>query len=195
MDDASVIRLSLGEPARFELIFARHFREISRFLVRRAGHSVAEDLAAETFLQAFISRHRYRSEWPSARPWLFGIATNLLRHHAREEFARLRALSRLAQATEIPTGPEESAEVSWELSVVVEAVASLDTRDRDVLLLFVWADLTYRDIAIALDIPEGTVRSRLNRARGAVREATWQAFEAQTGTPTSADAMARREPR
>ena len=87
---------------------------------------------------------------------LFGIATNLLRHHLRSEARRLRAYARVDRPPDIRE--------------IAAALAQLSTDERDVLLLFAWADLRYEEIAVALQMPIGTVRSRLNRARGRLRE-------------------------
>jgi RNA polymerase sigma-70 factor, ECF subfamily len=76
--DAAVIERSRGEPERFAVIVDRHFGEIHRYLARRAGEKTADDLAAEVFLAAFAQRQRYDAARPSARPWLYGIATNLV---------------------------------------------------------------------------------------------------------------------
>jgi RNA polymerase sigma-70 factor (ECF subfamily) len=101
----------------------------------------------------------------SARPWLYGIASNLVRRHYRQEERRLRAYAR--------TGVDRVGETSlpWTLgSALAEALAVLQPAYRDVLLLFVWGELDYDEIATALSIPVGTVRSRLSRARTQVRE-------------------------
>lgn len=106
-----------------------------------------------------------------ARPWLFGIATNLVR-------TRLRARSRSAQAHErlqartrtLSNGGITVDDLPLLAPELVEALETLPPSERDALLLFAWADLTYRDIATALEIPVGTVRSRLHRARRAIRK-------------------------
>src|ERR671936_2918855 len=92
--DAQTIAASLEDAARFELIFDRHFVATNRYLYRRAGREIADDLAAETFAQAFDHRHGYDPAREDARPWLFGIASNLMRHHRRAERRRLLAYVR-----------------------------------------------------------------------------------------------------
>lgn len=170
--DSAVIAASLVDPAAFGAIFDRHYAHINRYLARRVGPALADELAAETFVIAFRSRGRYDRSAADARPWLFGIAANLARRHWRTERRRLRAYARSGID---PVG-DESAEVDSRLDAaaagpqLAAALASLSGRDREVLLLFAWADLSYEEISAALAIPVGTVRSRLSRARARIRE-------------------------
>jgi RNA polymerase sigma factor (sigma-70 family) len=158
--DADAISDSLRDPGAFVTILDRHFDAIRDYLARRLGDDVAADLASETFTRAFDGRKRYDLGHPDARPWLYGIASNVMRRHARDERRRLRAYAKLASQ---PHAPErESSSLSAD---VAEALAALSPAEREVLFLFAWADLSYDDIARALDIPVGTVRSRLGRAR------------------------------
>jgi RNA polymerase sigma-70 factor (ECF subfamily) len=167
-----VIWRSLREPDAFATIFDRHSATIGRYLARRVGRDTAQDLLAETFLAAFRGRHGYDRARPVARLWLFGIATRILAGHWRTEQRRLRLLAAVPVETATP-GPEDrvaAAVSAWQLrGPLATAVAGLPRGDRDVLLLIAWADLTYPEVAAALDIPTGTVRSRLNRARRAMR--------------------------
>ena len=78
----------------FAVIFDRHFVAIHRYLVRRIGTPVADDLAGDVFRVAFERRHDFDLSSESARPWLYGIATNLLRSERRSESRKLRALQR-----------------------------------------------------------------------------------------------------
>jgi RNA polymerase sigma-70 factor (ECF subfamily) len=171
--DAQIIAASRSEPHAFATIFDRHFDAVHRYLARRVGADLADDLAAEAFTEAFNVRARFDTARTDARPWLFGIATNLLRHHRRSEARRLRAYARVDR----PPGTYEAEGViearldaQRAAPMIAAALAQLSTDERDVLLLYAWADLRYEEIAIALEIPIGTVRSRLNRARGRLRE-------------------------
>jgi RNA polymerase sigma factor (sigma-70 family) len=146
----------------FEELFERQFDSVYGYLARRVGPEIARDLASETFTRAFAAWKRFDPERGQARPWLFGIANNLLRRHYRDEERRLRALARLDVHRE-PVSPEEPR--------LAEALAMLPREERDVLLLFAWAELAYAEIASVLDVPVGTVRSRLHRARAHVRVA------------------------
>ncbi|WP_405741586.1 sigma-70 family RNA polymerase sigma factor [Streptomyces sp. NBC_00028] len=175
--DASVVERSWAEPDAFELLFHRYADDIHRYVARRLGPEAADDLMAETFVVAFQQRRRYDLTRPHARPWLYGIVSNLVGQHRRAEARRLRALSRVA-ATGSGDGGEAladrvAARVSAERTraELAGALAKLPARYRDVLLVIAWGDLDYAEAAEALGIPVGTVRSRLHRARTRLREA------------------------
>ncbi|MDG4802187.1 RNA polymerase sigma factor [Micromonospora sp. WMMD980] len=168
--DDDLIGLSIAEPERFAPLFDRHAAAVHRYLARRIGQP-ADDLLAETFLVAFRQRAGYRPD-VGVRPWLFGIATNLLRRHLRSEERRYRALARLAAAEPTPPVEEEAIDRLDARALrrdLASALAALHRRDRDVLLLTAWAGLSYEQIAAVLDVPVGTVRSRLHRARRLTR--------------------------
>jgi RNA polymerase sigma-70 factor (ECF subfamily) len=173
--DAAVIASSLTNASAFGQIFDRHFAEIHRYLARRVGAALADELAAETFVLAFRLRDRYDRRAIDARPWLFGIAANLIRRHWRTERRRLRAYAR----TGVDPICDEAADVERRVDAMAAAprlaaaLASLSGGEREVLLLFAWVDLSYEEISAALGIPAGTVRSRLSRARAHVRELMW----------------------
>lgn len=153
------------ERSEFEELFELHFDAVYGYLARRVGPDVGRDLAAETFVQAFAARRRFDPQRGQPRAWLFGIAHNLLRHHYRDEQRRLQAFSRLDE----PRGgraPEEPR--------LAAALNALSVEERDVLLLYAWAELSYEEIAESLVVPVGTVRSRLHRARSRLREALTQ---------------------
>jgi RNA polymerase sigma factor (sigma-70 family) len=171
--DAAVIESSWREPERFAVLFDRHAPHIHRYLARRAGREVAGDLVAETFLTAFAKRDRYDLGRPDARPWLYGIATNLVGQHRRDEVRQYRIRQAVAAEPEVPGHAERvAADVTAQTTraLLAEALAALSAGDRDVLLLIAWEQLTYEEVSRALAIPVGTVRSRLHRARTKVRE-------------------------
>jgi RNA polymerase sigma factor (sigma-70 family) len=166
--DGEAIARSLTDPDEFCVLFERHFEVLYGYLARRFGRTLGEELAAETFATAFEKRARYSPAYPDARPWLFGIALNLARTHARKERRELRALARTGLDPLLNgSAPAEGDPAARELAA---ALAKLGRRDREVLLLFFWADLSYEAIAATLGVPVGTVRSRLNRARLRLRE-------------------------
>ena len=173
-DDAAVIESSQREPERFAVLFDRHAPHIHRYLSRRAGREVADDLVAETFLTAFAKRDRYDLSYTDARPWLYGIATNLVGQHRRHE-ARQYRIRQAATAEPEMAGHAErvAADVTAQAMrpLLSAALAALPDGDRDVLLLIAWEQLTYPEVSRALAIPVGTVRSRLHRARTKVRQA------------------------
>jgi RNA polymerase sigma factor (sigma-70 family) len=166
--DAEAIRRSLTDPASFAAVFDRHFLAVHRYLHRRGGRDLADELAGETFRVAFEARARWSQTTPDARPWLLGIATNLLRRHRRTEQRRLRALSRTGvDKWTMPdeTALAERADARRARAALAAALAALSAEERDVLLLVALGDLAYDDVAQALGIPAGTVASRMNRAR------------------------------
>lgn len=161
-----VIECSLSDPRRFAVIFDRHFYAVHAYLARRIGEGRADDLAASTFAIAFERRDRFRLETSTARPWLFGIATNLLRNDRRAEQRALEMLGRLGRSAGASVSPEPG-----DALPLGEMLAGLDPQQRDVLLLYAWEELSYEEIAASLAIPVGTVRSRLSRARAQLRAA------------------------
>jgi RNA polymerase sigma factor (sigma-70 family) len=172
--DATVIRDSLADPDRFAALYDRYAAQLYRYAYQRVGPQAAEDVVADTFLAAFGQRASYDLDRPDARPWLFGILTRKLARHHRQERAAYRALARSAPDT-VVDGPADQVAARVTAAAargqLASALARLAAVDRDVLLLFGWGQLSYDEIATALGIPLGTVRSRLNRARRKVRAA------------------------
>jgi RNA polymerase sigma factor (sigma-70 family) len=167
--DAEAIVDSLRRPERFGEIFDRHFQAVHRYLARRVGAQQADDLASSTFVIAFERRRRFRSDCATALPWLLGIATNLLHERRRAGARELDTLNRFssdASRAAQDAAEDDSAEL---LAAVADALTQMDSEQRDVLLLYAWADLSYDEIAKALHVPIGTVRSRLSRARRQLR--------------------------
>jgi RNA polymerase sigma factor (sigma-70 family) len=167
--DAVLVRRSLRHPEEFEVLFERHAPTVLRYLQLRVGHSLAEELMAETFVRAFDARGRFDSRRASALPWLYGIASNLIRMHFRTEERRLRAY-RAAAGFETEPGDltAESVErlhASELAPAIAAALAALPVAQSDVLLLHTYAELTPDEIAEALGISTGSVRKRLHRAR------------------------------
>jgi len=176
--DAEVIQRSRHEPEAFEILFRRHAGHIQRYVVRRLGADAADDLVAETFLLAFRQRDRYDLARADARPWLYGIATNLIGRHRRAEVRQYRALARTGTdpVTE-PFTDRVDAAVSARAAnqLLAAALAALPAAHRDTLLLVAWGDLSYEEAAAALGVPVGTVRSRLSRARSRLRRTLGEA--------------------
>ena len=170
--DAEVIGRSLGEPEAFGLIYDRHAAPLLRFLGRRIGAKVAEGLLGELFRIAFERRKTFDASRASALPWLYGIGSNVLLKHRRGEARRLRANARMAANIAAAEGRASAAALDARLLFprVADAIATLPNDERATLLLFAWEELPYQSVAEALDVPIGTVRSRLNRARAHLRE-------------------------
>jgi RNA polymerase sigma-70 factor (ECF subfamily) len=164
--DAICVTRSLSEPNAFELIFDRHFGAVHTYLHRRAGRDLADELAAETFALAFARRASCRAG-ESVLPWLYGIATNVLHRHRRAERRQLRAYGRSGVDQWVTYEDEAVARVDGSSldARLASALAAMRPRQRDALLLYALADLSYEEIASALDVPLGTVRTWLHRAR------------------------------
>ena len=175
-DEVAALARSLRDPDQFAAIYERHFAEVYRYLAGRLGPGIAEDLAAETFLIAFHKRDRFDPALGRVRPWLYGIATNLVGQHRRKETRRYRALARagrrILDAEESHDDRVADAVTAQRLGrQLAAALAGLGQGDRDVLLLVAISELSHQEVGLALDIPTGTVGSRLSRARRTLREA------------------------
>jgi RNA polymerase sigma factor (sigma-70 family) len=178
LDDAAIMERSARDPETFAVLYDRHAAALHRYVARRLGEGAADDLVAETFLAAFRNRSRFDPAARDARPWLYGIASNLIGKHTRSELRMLRAYARTGtdpvltqSAVTLDDGVAARVDSSAAARELARALATLSAGDRQVLLLIAWADLSYAEAATALAIPVGTVRSRLNRARGKLRAA------------------------
>jgi RNA polymerase sigma-70 factor (ECF subfamily) len=169
--DRAAVRASCEEPRAFSSVFERHFDDVRRYLVRRVGSTLGDELASETFARAFDGRRRFDAERGAVRAWLFGIAANLLRHRARSEERRLRAYARsgVDPVVEELEGVPARIDAQRTGPRLAAALARLSAGEREVVLLYAWAELSYDEIAVALELPVGTIRSRLSRARGRLR--------------------------
>jgi len=174
-DDAGLIAESRRVPERFGAVFDRHAAAIHGYIARRLGRDAADDLVAETFLVAFRQRGGYNPGQPSARPWLYGIATRLISRRRRDEVRFFRAIAR----TGVDPAADPLAEPVADVGIrradaqtlhrqLAGALAGLAAADRDALLL-VADGLSYAEAAQALGVPAGTLSSRLARARRKLR--------------------------
>lgn len=181
--DAAVIERSWQEAEFFAVLFDRYYAQVHGYAARRLGRGLADDVAAETFLIAFTRRERYDISRHDARPWLYGIASNLIARHHRAEVRRYRALAR-AGVDEVCEGHADLVAGRLDAQAyrrpLAAALAGIHAGERDVLLLVAWAELTSEEAGEALGIPAGTVRSRLHRARRQIRGA----LEASAGPLT-----------
>ena len=181
--DAEVIACSFTSPASFGELFDRHATTMFRYFVRRVGPDDADSLLGELFRIAFEKRASFDTERAEARPWLYGIASNLLARHRQGEARRLDATARLVNtsvtASDLFSEVDARLDASRRWADVAAAIATLPQGERDTLLLFAWEGMPYDQIAAALDVPVGTVRSRLNRARGRLRELVGASEEEQ----------------
>ncbi|MGC1207361.1 MAG: RNA polymerase sigma factor, partial [Ornithinimicrobium sp.] len=124
-------------------------------------------LVSIVFLEAWRCRHRVTLEQDSALPWLYAVARHTLSHQKRSQFRHRKALARIP--IDIVDDPAEElakrVDDQRTLSAVETAFGQLKPDDQDIIALCVWQGLEYAEAAVALEIPVGTVRSRLSRAR------------------------------
>ena len=162
-DDELMLVYRAGEPHAFDVLFERYRDPIWRFFRRRVPDAQrSEELSQETFLAVLKNAHRYEPR-SSFRSYLFGIAVNLLSASRREQ--RREAPSPLEGIDAAAPGCDVTA-VLW----VRQALAALDDQDREVLMLREYEQLSYEEIAAVAGVAVGTVRSRLFRARLALRD-------------------------
>jgi RNA polymerase sigma-70 factor (ECF subfamily) len=190
--DSDDIAASLVDSQRFAAVVDRHFAEIFRYLARRVGRENAEDLGAETFIVAFSARNRYDLSRANALPWLYGIATNLIRRHRRTEVRMLMAYATAASQLDPDDDRSEGLVARLDhaasLARVASALADLDPDQRDALYLVAIVGLGYAEASEALDIPVGTVHSRVARARTNLRD-----LATYSGQEGNEDSIAARE--
>ncbi|MEV1172924.1 RNA polymerase sigma factor [Nonomuraea sp. NPDC049784] len=165
---------SRHESERFATLFTLHAPELKRYVVRRLGLDPADDIVAETFAVALQRLESYDVHRGDERSWLYGIATNLIGRHRRREIGLYKALSRTGADSVIePFTDEVEQRVTADGASrrLAKALSGLSQKHRDTLLLVAWTELTYEEAAVALGVPVGTVRSRVNRARSRLHRA------------------------
>lgn len=167
--DSEILARSRTSPGVFAELFERHSASVASFVRRRVGAEAAEDVLSETFLVAFRRRADFDSSSESARPWLLGIASRLLKKHRADEARQWRAIAASAGNQSTHEGGIDLASSRLDAAAAVRElaprIAALSTKDRETLLLYAWGDLTQAEVASAFGIPVGTVASRLNRIR------------------------------
>ena len=169
-DEAGLVAgLHLDDPDALAELFDRHADRIYNHCFRATGDwAEAEDAVSAVFLEVWRHRHGVQLHDGSALPWLYGVATNVCRNLTRSRRRRTRALAALPPPAFEPDHAERVTDRLGSTALmreVLTAIQSLPERDREVLALVAWAGLTYEQAAAALDVPVGTVRSRLSRAR------------------------------
>jgi RNA polymerase sigma factor (sigma-70 family) len=169
-EDGALIDWSVrGRADAFVEVVRRHEIAVHGYLARRAGRQAADDLLGEVWVRAFAARVSFQTECADARPWLYGIARNVLRAHWR---AAARADPPITEEQNDPWDDvvERLDSAAW-ARPLVGAVRALPPSERDVLLLVAWEQLTPAEAAVVLGVPQGTARSRLYRARATLRQA------------------------
>ncbi|MEW1694201.1 RNA polymerase sigma factor [Streptomyces sp. NPDC091278] len=173
MDYSLHARIRAGDPEAFREIFRDHAPLVHRHGVRVTGdHALAEDVVSLTFLEAWRLRERLLDHEAGPRPWLMGIAVNVLRNTSRAARRHQAALGRLPARDTVPDFSDEivgrMADAD-QLAAAQSALKKLRRTEREVFTLCVWSGLGYAEAAAALGVPVGTVRSRLSRARKRLR--------------------------
>ncbi len=163
------MRRSTPDRDQFVELFWQHGAAVHGYLSRRAGRQDADDLLGEVWLQAFRARERYDRRWPSALPWLYGIARNVLRTHWRAD-PPIPSPAEPVDSHDPWPSVDDRLDASRGAPAIRAALDQLSQQDREVLLLVAWEQLTPAEVAIALDVRQGTVRSRLHRARTQLRQ-------------------------
>ncbi|HEY2523027.1 MAG TPA: sigma-70 family RNA polymerase sigma factor [Streptosporangiaceae bacterium] len=168
-DDSELIARSLdGDEDAFVEVVRRHEAAVGAYLARRAGRDLAEDLLGEVWLAALASRASYDRAFPSAGPWLFGVAHNTLRRHWRSRPAEepCADVTGLASGWDPWTAVDHRVDVE---SALRQALAQLRPQQREILTLVAWEDLTVADAGRVLGMPPGSARRCLHQARMALR--------------------------
>lgn len=154
--------LAASDDASFEDFVVRHHDGVRRYVLRRLDPNETDAVVNDVFLTAYRARARFRSDSDDARPWLLGIATNLIRRERRAESRALRAFAAGAVDPVAPDIVSPDVAISADLAA---ALADMRPKHRDALFLFAVADLTIDEIAVAMDVAPGTVKFWLHRAR------------------------------
>lgn len=185
-------RFRSGDREALAQLYDENAQVLYRYALRVTGNwAEAEDVVSATFLAAWRGRAKLRPDGDSLRPWLLGIATNIMRHDARSRRRRDIALARLPERGTVPDFADDvvgHVSDTEQLRAAHAALSRLRRRDREVFMLVVWAGLEYTAAAEALGIPVGTVRSRLSRARDRLRKLT--EAEAKTRRDAAATRLA-----
>jgi RNA polymerase sigma factor (sigma-70 family) len=166
--DADIVRRSTeGDAKAFGELFWRHNGTVHGYLARRAGRDTADDLVADVWLRAFRDRSNFDTAYADARPWLYGIARNVLNGHWRQ-LSKAPPLMPVAISDPWPEF-EDQIDVGERRAELVTALDALSVDEREALLLVAWERMSAASIALMLNVPASTVRNRLHRARAIMR--------------------------
>lgn len=184
-DEALLTAWAGGDDGAGAALYQRHFDALYRFFRTKAPADY-EDLIQTTMLECVRSKERFRGEAPF-RAFLFGVARNCLLHHFRSRFRdRLDFDASRSSVADLDPRPSTIAARHAESHRLLEALRHIPIDLQLVLELHYWEEMTTRDLAIVLELPQGTVKSRLRRAREALREV----LDSPATAPSEADAAA-----
>ena len=179
--------------AQFGALFDEHAPALHRYLTARVGPTIADDLLSEAFVLAIRYRSTFDPDRGTPRTWLYGIASNLLRRHHQDQVRHLVRADRLAGQAERGNQDYELADARMDAAAAAQALqpalAKLADLDKEVLFLHAWAELEPTQIAQALDLPAGTVRSKLSRVRRGLRMSASRPPNVEEPTATAALAV------
>ena len=165
-----VNRAQSGDRNAFSELVRNHAQGVMNVIYRMCGDvHIAEDAAQETFIQAWLHLSTYRPQ-TSLRNWLYRIAVNAATDMLRKEKRILPNSMEDLQLTDGRPGPESLVSQQERIALVQKAVLSLPEASRAVLVLREYEGLSYQEISSTLDIPIGTVMSRLNYARKLLKD-------------------------
>lgn len=172
--DEVTAALRSGSREAMTRVFNDHLDVIYNYCYRRCGSwAAAEDLTATVFLEVWRHRQRAISVDGSVLPWVYGIATNVCRNHHRSQLRHASAVTRLIDVNAQPADHTEAVADRFDnqrrLRNALDRVRELPQGDQEVFVLVCWEELSYAAAAAALQIPVGTVRSRLARVRRILR--------------------------
>ena len=159
-DEAAGQGGGIVDVAAFRAVFDEYWVPVVRYCSRRLGVDAGEQVAADVFAEAFVDRSHFDPRRGSVRAWLFGIASHLVARAWRDEQKRWRILAETPRG-DVVAGPD----LDGLDRRAIRALSELSAVDRDALLLIAWGDLSYAEVAQVQEVPVGTVRSRVHRAR------------------------------
>lgn len=169
LTDAALLQAAIDDPHAFGQFYDRHAQPVLQFLYRRTDSGeTAADLCAETFAAAFVQRRKFRDTGTSARPWLYGIARNLLGHYLRRQRVSTRYRRRIG-VVDLGLDDDEFARVEQLCDIepyradIRAAIEQLPRGMADAVILRVGQDLPYDEVAIHLGCSEGAARVRVSR--------------------------------
>jgi len=157
-----LVRVADRDRAAFELLYNRYVRSIFGLALRRLrDRQRAEDAVQETFTAIWRAAATYRPERGPAAPWLYAIARNAIVDRQR---ARVEPAGELPEMVSAEPGPPDRAEASFVAWRVHRALEELPEKEREVLELAYWSEMSQSEVADYLNIPLGTVKTRTRSA-------------------------------
>jgi RNA polymerase sigma factor (sigma-70 family) len=191
LSDSELLASLPRQPELMGMLYERHAVAVFRYLARRAGPPVAEDLLSEVFIAALSASSRVvKHDSGSALPWLYGIALNVLRRHFRQQ----QAHGGVTGDAGMDWDAVDARLDAWaERGRLRAALAGLSDSDRELLLLVAWEGLTHAEAAAALGISQVAARSRLHRARTRALKALRQLQGSAPGDPDVVTTLYARE--